>query len=118
MNTRKDKHEKASIMKWRPKNIRESMYPVLVLKWLIGLGQVDYPVGNLRHKLFIIAILLIASFFWVAIYYFENVPCLLKQNHDLTITLFSAMRYMHTFTASSSIMIGWHYRKVRFRMNI
>lgn len=60
-------------MKWHPKNKRESLYSVLVIKWHKGLRLVDYPVENSRYKILIIPILLMVSPFWVAILYYENV---------------------------------------------
>ncbi|XP_033209499.1 uncharacterized protein LOC117168168 [Belonocnema kinseyi] len=47
----------------------------------------------------------------VAALNYENVPCVVKQKHNLATNLYTVMRYSYMCIASSSIIIGWYYRK-------
>lgn len=87
------------------------MYPILILNWLVGLGLADYPVGNSRNKLFLIVVILIATSFWMTNIYYDNM-CMAVTRHGLAIQLYTMMRYFNTLVATSSIIIGWMYRKV------
>ena len=98
-------------MKWRPTNFKESMYPILMLNWLVGFGLIDYPVGNSRHKLFGIFILLTVALLCLGTYYYESLPCFYAQKFGLAIKLYRFLRLANTF-GSSCTFIGWCYRKV------
>lgn len=97
-------------MKWRPKNIRETAYPLLALNWLMGLGLNDYPVGNRRNKLFLIAVIIIAI-----IYSVQSPLYIILQCHGGVKSLFlirKVMYFLEAFIAVFAIIHGWFYRKV------
>lgn len=97
-------------MKWNPKNIRETMYPLLVLNWLTGVGLTDYPIGNRRPRLFLIGVIAILIFAWTCSIYTEYIPC--HETKGTLIRLSKVNLYFDTLVATSAMLIGWLNREV------
>ncbi|XP_051167964.1 uncharacterized protein LOC127285819 [Leptopilina boulardi] len=101
-------------MNWRPKNIRESVYPLLILNWITGLGFNDYPIGNKRNYLFLIPIFIITSLFWCITYVnIQSFSIAFKdvQNHLFPITLL-----LNTMAATSAMIYGWFNRQRMYKL--
>ncbi|XP_043465790.1 uncharacterized protein LOC122500771 [Leptopilina heterotoma] len=98
-------------MKLYFEKIKRAIMPILIVNWLIGLGPVQYPIGNSRGQFSFIFVLLIASCYLFVSYTELLGSCSDTNVHSFDYLVFSVNRYLNTFTAITSLIIGWLNRK-------
>lgn len=99
-------------MKLYFEKIEQAIVPILIVNWLIGLGPVQYPIGNSRREFSFIFVLLIASCYSYVSYTELFGSCTKTNANSLDYLVFTANRYLNTFTAIVSLTVGWFSRKV------
>ena len=98
-------------MKLIKKNIEEAMLPISILNWITGLSIIEYPLGVPKPIIsFIYVLILIFIYLIISSSGFQSI-----QNKSLLTTeqmLFTFIKYVNIFVATSSIILGWFHSKV------
>ena len=101
-------------MAWYSQKLKDTLLPILIVNWILGLGIVEYPLGKPRLFISLIyVIILICGYLYVPVTQGTNI-CNLRPTATVIIHLDNIILFFHIFIALSSIIICWYYQKVQF----
>lgn len=104
------------IFQWEPKNIHDSIVPVLILNWITGLNIFEYPLAKPRPVFtFIYVLLLNFSYLFVA---FSTRSVKNQGVTQIGRNIFLLIVCVNVFVGTCSILIGWYNYKVHSYLKI
>ncbi|XP_033209796.1 putative gustatory receptor 28b [Belonocnema kinseyi] len=112
-NPKKKLKYSLDFIKWSPKNIHDSMLPIMILNWIMGLSIWEYPLGKPRPVITFIYVLLMNSLYWFLVLSAQQ-EVNLENLTTIGKNIFAVIIYFNTIIAVSSIIIGWyHYKELK-----
>ncbi|XP_051172656.1 uncharacterized protein LOC127288976 [Leptopilina boulardi] len=103
------------ILKWDPKNIHDSIVPILILNWITGLNIFEYPLSKPRPAFTFIYVLLLNFSYWFFGFSARHVTS--QGETQIGKNVYVLIVYVNVFIGTSSILIGWYHYKA-FKANI